>query len=219
MRSIIAASVLAWASIAHAFVPTTSFGMAPVKSATALNVAIDTSDIKNGLTVEIDGEPYKVLNFSIMKQARGAAKTTIKFKNLMRGNTIENTYRSGEKFQTAQIDKSNHVFTYEDGNSFFFMDSQTFDEVPVDANVVESADLIAEGMEVMLVFFKDKVIECVLPKNAIYTVTETGPNAGAGKDKPAVLSSGATISVPGYVEVGETIRIDTEKREFLGRAS
>ena len=74
-------------------------------SRTSLNVAVDTSEIKNGLTVELDGEPYKVLNFSIMKQARGAAKTTIKFKNLMRGTTIENTYRSGEKFETAQIDK------------------------------------------------------------------------------------------------------------------
>jgi Elongation factor P (EF-P) KOW-like domain len=82
-----------------------------------LGVAIDTSDIKNGLTVEIDGEPYKVLSFSIMKQARGAAKTTIKFKNLMRGNTLENTYRSGEKFETAMIEKKNAQFTYQDGVS------------------------------------------------------------------------------------------------------
>jgi hypothetical protein len=81
----------------------------------SLGVAVDTSDIKNGLTVEIDGEPYKVLSFSIMKQARGAAKTTIKFKNLMRGNTLENTYRSGEKFETALIEKKNAQFTYQDG--------------------------------------------------------------------------------------------------------
>lgn len=86
---------------------------------TELGVAIDTSDIKNGLTVELDGEPYKVLNFSIMKQARGAAKTTIKFKNLMRGNTIENTYRSGEKFETAMIEKVLAQFTYQDGVSWF----------------------------------------------------------------------------------------------------
>jgi len=85
-------------------------------SSSALSVAVDTSDIKNGLTIELDGEPYKVLNFSIMKQARGAAKTTIKFKNLKRGNTIENTYRSGEKFETAQIDRKASQFTYEDEN-------------------------------------------------------------------------------------------------------
>jgi elongation factor P len=77
-------------------------------------VAVDTSDIKNGLTIELDGEPYKVMGFSIMKQARGAAKTTIKFKNLKRGTTIENTYRSGEKFETAEITRKPSQFTYED---------------------------------------------------------------------------------------------------------
>jgi hypothetical protein len=103
--------------LAVAFCPATIGPSSALLSKTALNVAIDTSDIKNGMTIELDGEPYKVLSFSIMKQARGAAKTTIKFKNLMRGNTIENTYRSGEKFETAQIDKSDHQFTYEDGVS------------------------------------------------------------------------------------------------------
>ena len=94
-----------------------TLAFAPVQRtarSSALNVAVDTSDIKNGLTVELDGEPYKVLSFSIMKQARGAAKTTIKFKNLMKGNTLENTYRSGEKFETAQIDKEDHIFSYSD---------------------------------------------------------------------------------------------------------
>mmetsp|Transcript_19095 Transcript_19095/g.47199 ORF Transcript_19095/g.47199 Transcript_19095/m.47199 type:complete len:141 (-) Transcript_19095:1335-1757(-) len=115
-----------------AFVPGSRFD----RGGTALGVAIDTSDIKNGMTIELDGEPYKVLGFSIMKQARGAAKTTIKFKNLIKGNTIENTYRSGEKFETALIEKNAHQYTYEDGNAFFFMNSATFDEVAVDSKVV-----------------------------------------------------------------------------------
>lgn len=199
---------------------TTAFVKSRFSSPTALSmVAIDTSDIKNGLTVEIDGEPYKVLNFSIMKQARGAAKTTIKFKNLMRGNTIENTYRSGEKFETAMIEKSTAQFTYKDeSENFFFMDSQTFEEIVVDGKMADGKDdMIDEGMEVTLVNFKGNVIEIVLPKSATYTVTETAPNM-EGKDKPATLSSGAVISVPGYVEVGESIKVDTDKREFLGRA-
>merc|ERR1712127_690461 len=118
-------------------------GFAPVSPTssrvpTSLGVAIDTSDIKNGMTIELDGEPYKVLSFSIMKQARGAAKTTIKFKNLKRGNTIENTYRSGEKFQTAQIDKKPSQYTYSDeSDNMMFMDSETFKEVMVEAKVVE----------------------------------------------------------------------------------
>ena len=104
------------ASSSNAFVPLSHHRLSSCRLS-PLSVAIDTSDIKNGLTVEIDGEPYKVLSFSIMKQARGAAKTTIKFKNLMRGNTIENTYRSGEKFETAMIEKKNAQFTYQDGVS------------------------------------------------------------------------------------------------------
>jgi elongation factor P len=105
--------ILVLVASASAFAPTTSISRHP----SALGVAIDTSDIKNGMTVELDGEPYKVLNFSIMKQARGAAKTTIKFKNLIKGNTIENTYRSGEKFETAMIEKNAHQYTYADGVS------------------------------------------------------------------------------------------------------
>jgi translation elongation factor P/translation initiation factor 5A len=101
----------------------------PFATTTSLGVAVDTSDIKNGMTLELDGEPYKVLSFSIMKQARGAAKTTIKFKNLLRGNTIENTYRSGEKFETALIEKMDHQFTYEDGVSSSIVNERQICEI------------------------------------------------------------------------------------------
>ena len=100
--------------------PTTTTAAFRRLSSSALSVAIDTSEIKNGMTIELDGEPYKVLGFSIMKQARGAAKTTIKFKNLMRGNTIENTYRSGEKFETAMIEKMDAQFTYKEGVRYYY---------------------------------------------------------------------------------------------------
>merc|ERR1719454_1989449 len=140
------------ATTASGFAPTFSQPRAP----TALGVAIDTSDIKNGMTIELDGEPWKVLNFSIMKQARGAAKTTIKFKNLMKGNTIENTYRSGEKFETAMIEKKPSQYTYSDENgNMFFMDMTTFEETVVDSAVCEDVEKwVAEGMEVTLIDFK-----------------------------------------------------------------
>jgi elongation factor P len=120
MRSFLSFFCLLLASAA-AFMPAPAFTTAAARGtsfSTSLGVSINTADIKNGLTVEIDNEPFKVLSFSIMKQARGAAKTTIKFKNLMRGTTIENTYRSGEKFETALIEKERHQFTYQDGVSF-----------------------------------------------------------------------------------------------------
>jgi membrane protein implicated in regulation of membrane protease activity len=108
------------AAMATGFAPKISSrnnGLTASRAPTSLGVAIDTSDIKNGMTIELDGEPWKVLSFSIMKQARGAAKTTIKIKNLIKGNTIENTYRSGEKFETALIEKNDFQYTYKDGVS------------------------------------------------------------------------------------------------------
>ena len=104
-------ALLAGSAAAFALAAPTAFSR---PSGTALGVAIDTPDIKNGMTIEIDGDPWKVLSFSIMKQARGAAKTTIKFKNLKKGNTLENTYRSGEKFETAMIEKKPSQYTYSD---------------------------------------------------------------------------------------------------------
>merc|ERR1719223_1197532 len=184
---------------------------ASVRPASSLAVAVDTSDIKNGLTIELDGEPYKVLNFSIMKQARGAAKTTIKFKNLKRGNTIENTYRSGEKFETAQIDKKKSQFTYtDDSDNFFFMDSETFEEVMVESSTIEEQKKwISEGMECDLVYFKGNVIEVLTPSPYVYEVVETEPNV-KGNTKPAVLDCGATVNVPGFVEQGSKIKVDTQ---------
>jgi len=188
-----------------------------------LNVAIDTSDIKNGLTVEIDGEPHKVLEFSIMKQARGAAKMTIKFKNLTRGSTIENTYRSGEKFQTAEVVKSTAQFTYADENgNYYFMDSETFEEVAVGAKIVEEKKKwIAEGSENTLITFNDQVIEVQVPKTLVATIVSTEPsvkgNTAQGHTKPAVLDCGATVTVPGFISEGETVRVDTEKSEYLDR--
>ena len=206
---------------AFAFAPSS---ILPTRVNTALNVAVDTSDIKNGLTIELDGEPYKVLSFSIMKQARGAAKTTIKFKNLMRGNTIENTYRSGEKFETAEILKKPAQYTYQDDmGNFFFMDSESFEEVMVEKKLMEdNAKWIVEGMECQLVYFKGNVIEANAPSPYVYEIIETEPNVkgntAQGYTKPATVGSGAVVSVPGFVEQGEKIKVDTEKGEYLERA-
>lgn len=222
MRSVIAfLALFVVSTTVTAFVPASpAFTRAP----SSLAVAIDTSDIKNGLTVEIDGDPYKVLSFSIMKQARGAAKTTIKFKNLVKGNTIENTYRSGEKFETAMIEKVPSQYTYKDENdNFFFMDSESFEEIVVPGSVVgDRANWISEGMEVNLVTFKDNVIEVVIPSSMVYEIVETEPNVkgntAQGYTKPATLDCGSTINVPGYLEQGEKIKVDTDKGAFLERA-
>mmetsp|Transcript_35700 Transcript_35700/g.40713 ORF Transcript_35700/g.40713 Transcript_35700/m.40713 type:complete len:215 (-) Transcript_35700:479-1123(-) len=210
MRSFLLALLVGSAS---AFAPLSSVG----RTATVRYVAIDTSEIKNGMTIELDKEPYKVLNFSVMKQARGAAKMTIRFKNLKRGKTIEKTYRAGEKFETAMIEKKKSQYTYSDENNLFFMDSETFEEVIVDSKVVDDKEKwIDEGMELSLVYFNDEVIEVNLPSNYVYKIIET-TQAKKGTTKPATLSCGAVINVPGYLEEGEMIKVDTDKAEFLER--
>eukprot|EP00542_Grammatophora_oceanica_P009660 CAMPEP_0194033948 /NCGR_PEP_ID=MMETSP0009_2-20130614/6414_1 /TAXON_ID=210454 /ORGANISM="Grammatophora oceanica, Strain CCMP 410" /LENGTH=222 /DNA_ID=CAMNT_0038674681 /DNA_START=77 /DNA_END=745 /DNA_ORIENTATION=+ len=206
------------------FVAPPSFGVQTTKYAptTPLHVTIDTSDIKNGITIELNGEPHKVINFSVMKQARGAAKTTIKFKNLMKGNTIENTYRSGEKFQTALVERKAAQFTYTDGDSFYFMDSETFEECFVQKSIAEDKEKwISDGMEVTLVWFNEQVIDVNLPNAMVYEIVETDPNvkgnSAQGHTKPATLDCGAVITVPGYLATGEKIKVDPEKGEFLSR--
>jgi len=229
LRSAVVLGLLAATS--RAFSPATPLAnmsarrSSPTTASSRLGMgAIDTSDIKNGQTVEIDGEPFKVMSFSIMKQARGAAKTTIKFKNLVRGTTIENTYRSGEKFETAMVEKKEAQFTYSDENgNFYFMDSETFEEIGLGPSIVEGKETwLSEGMECKLVTFKDAVIEVVLPSPFIFTIAETEPNmkgnTSQGYTKPAILDCGATINVPGFLEQGEKIKVDTAKQEYMERA-
>eukprot|EP00584_Thalassiosira_punctigera_P008316 CAMPEP_0172526098 /NCGR_PEP_ID=MMETSP1067-20121228/1096_1 /TAXON_ID=265564 ORGANISM="Thalassiosira punctigera, Strain Tpunct2005C2" /NCGR_SAMPLE_ID=MMETSP1067 /ASSEMBLY_ACC=CAM_ASM_000444 /LENGTH=225 /DNA_ID=CAMNT_0013309535 /DNA_START=66 /DNA_END=743 /DNA_ORIENTATION=+ len=218
LRPLLLAGLLATSS---AFAPAPSNHALGRTSPSLSMVAVDTSDIKNGLTIELDGEPYKVLSFSIMKQARGAAKTTIKFKNLKRGNTLENTYRSGEKFETAQIDKKKSQYTYEDENgNYFFMDSETFEEVMVEsASIEDQKKWISEGMECDLIYFKGNVIEVAVPSPYVYQIVETEPNVkgntAQGYTKPATLDCGATINVPGFIEQGTMIKVDSDKGEYI----
>mmetsp|Transcript_753 Transcript_753/g.1591 ORF Transcript_753/g.1591 Transcript_753/m.1591 type:complete len:223 (-) Transcript_753:125-793(-) len=216
VRSLLLAGLLATST---AFAPTANHAL--TRSSPLSMVAIDTSDIKNGQTIELDGEPYKVVSFSIMKQARGAAKTTIKFKNLKRGTTLENTYRSGEKFETAQIDKQPSQYTYEDeAGNYFFMDSQTFEEVMVESKTIEDQKKwILEGMEVDLIYFKGNVIEVRVPSPYVYEVVETEPsvkgNTAQGHTKPAVLNCGASVTVPGFVKQGAMVKVDSDKGEYM----
>merc|ERR1712071_659709 len=144
-------------------------------------------------------------------------------KNLMRGTTIENTYRSGEKFETAQIEKQQAQYTYPDGNgNFMFMNMESFEEVMIKKNVAEDVvDWLAEGIECTLVTFKDKVIEVVVPKVMEFDVVETEPNVkgntSSAHTKPATLDGGAVVTVPGFVKNGDRIKVDTERRECMER--
>jgi elongation factor P len=142
----------------------------------------------------------------------------------MRGTTIENTYRSGEKFQTAEITKIAAQFTYKEGETYFFMNSKTFEEILVPAKMVDDkSKWMMEGSELTLTFFKGNVIEVVVPSPAIYEILETEPNmkgnTAQGYTKPATVANGAVIQVPGFIDVGQMVRVDTDKGEYLDRVT
>mmetsp|Transcript_6293 Transcript_6293/g.13188 ORF Transcript_6293/g.13188 Transcript_6293/m.13188 type:complete len:233 (-) Transcript_6293:144-842(-) len=226
-RPIILAAVL---GSAEAFAPATpvtfsgrSLSTTRVTKRSSLYMgSISCSDIKTGMTLLIDKEPHKVINFSIMKQARGAAKTTIKFKNLKKGNTVENTYRSQESFDPAEILRAGAQFTYEDNGNYIFMDNETFEETLISSDIMgDNLQWITEGAQVTLIMFDGLAIDIQVPKTIEATIVETEPNMKGNTSgaftKPATLDCGAVVTVPGFLETGELIRVDTEKKTYLDR--
>ncbi len=180
-------------------------------------------DFKTGLTIQVDGEPIKIIEFQHVKQARGAASTKTKFKNLITGATLQRTVQAAESFDPAQIDRSTAQHTYVDGELWYFMDSETFEEKAVSSSIIDDrADWIMEGMELGLVSFQGSVIDINLPSTMELEVVQTDPNvkgnSAQGVTKPATLECGATISVPGFIEQGEKILVDVANKNYMSRA-
>ncbi|GMI31735.1 hypothetical protein TrCOL_g8319 [Triparma columacea] len=160
--------------------------------------SIAPKDFKTGLTIAIDGQPNKIIEFQHVKQARGAASTKTKFKNMITGATLQKTVQAAESFDPAQIDRSDAQFTYAEGGNYYFMDMETYEEKMAEGNVVdEYSDWIMEGMTLKLVQYEGKVIDVNLPSTLDFEVVQTDPNvkgnSAQGVTKPAVLECGATI--------------------------
>ncbi|GMH81848.1 hypothetical protein TrVE_jg1683 [Triparma verrucosa] len=166
------------------------------RPSTVLFGSIAPKDFKTGLTIQIDGQPTKIIEFQHVKQARGAASTKTKFKNLLTGATLQKTVQASESFDPAQIDRSDAQHTYRENGNWFFMDSESFEEKMVSDSIVDDReDWIMEGMNVQLVEFEAQ-----------------------GVTKPATLECGATIMVPGFIDVGEKLLIDVPNKAYMSRA-
>lgn len=184
--------------------------------------AITSNDIKNGMTLEIDGNPWKVTEFLHVKPGKGAAFVRSKLKNLKNGNTVEKTFRAGEPLEVAQVSKQQCQYTYNDGEFFVFMDMETYEEVRVPRD--ESwAKYLREGTDCDVVFHNGQVISVEPPQNMVLKVTQTDPgvkgNTAQGGTKPATLETGAVIQVPLFIEEGEEIKVDTRNDQYLSRAT
>lgn len=181
-----------------------------------------TSDIKNGLKIEMDGQPFTVVYFMFVKPGKGTAFTRTKLKNLLNGNVIERTFRTGEKLAPADVATHEMQYLYNDGEAYHFMNTETFEQVAIQAEVIgDDKDFLMEEMKVDVLFYKGNPVNIDLPSHVEMEVVYTEPavkgNTSQGATKGAELATGATIQVPLFIQTGDILKIDTRSREYLER--
>jgi elongation factor P len=182
----------------------------------------DTSDIRKGLKIMMDGAPYTIVEFQFVKPGKGAAFTRTKMKNLLTGAVLERNLRSGEKLAPADVETKTMQYLYKDGDSYVFMDTTTYDQVQIpDTTIGDQSDYMPENINVEVLFFNGRAVGVTLPNFIEQAVTETEPgfrgDTSTGATKPAKISTGAQINVPLFIVVGDVIKIDTRTGEYLER--
>lgn len=184
---------------------------------------IAAGDFKNGVTVEIDGNIYQILEFQHVKPGKGAAFVRTKLKNIISGGVIEKTFRPTEKFPKAHIDRKDMQYLYSDGELYHFMDVETFDQIAVDGDTVgDSLKFVKENEMVKVCSHEGNVFSVEPPISVELEVTETEPgvkgDTATGATKPAIVETGASVLVPLFVNQGDKIKIDTRTGEYSSRA-
>jgi elongation factor P len=184
---------------------------------------ISTSDFRNGTMFEMDGQLLQVVNVEHIKLARAGAVIKAKLRNVLTGSIFDHSFRSADKYKTVRIDSSEATYLYADGSHHYFMDTQTYDQVPVDEDMVEDVlPLLKEGSTVFLQRYQDRLIGVELPINVELKVLSTDPgfkgDTVSGGTKPARLETGATIQVPLFIQPGDVIRVDTRNQSYMERA-
>ena len=184
---------------------------------------VSAGDFKNGVTFEMDGNVFQVIEFQHVKPGKGAAFVRTKMKNVITGAVIERSFSPTDKFDSAFIERKDMQYSYSDGDLYYFMDMESFDMVPLNAEVLpDSFKFVKEEMMCKLCSFKGKVFSVEPPTFVELEITDTDPgfagNTATNTLKPATLETGAEIKVPLFIEVGEIIKIDTRTGEYLSRA-
>lgn len=183
---------------------------------------IDVNELRKGVTFELDGNLYKVVDYSHNKTGRGNANIKVKARNLLTGANVERTFSSGQSVQDVSLDFSNVSYLYKDGDSYIFMDNETFEQPAISREALgESADFLKEGMEVKLTFYKGEAIDVELPTSVDLKVVEAEMairgDTATGVTKKVTTETGITVQCPNFVNVGDTIRVDTRTGEYVTR--
>ena len=183
---------------------------------------ISTGELRKGVVIELDGELWQILDYHHIKMGRGSAQVRIKLRNIKRGQTVERTFQAGEKWPRAYLDTRDVQFLYADGNDYNFMDTSSYEQFSMSADQLgEDAQYLTDGMVLQRTSYEGETIGVQLPVTVDMEVIDTEPGfAGdtqSGARKPATTQSGLVVQVPLFVNVGDTIRIDTRTGEYQTR--
>ncbi len=183
---------------------------------------ISSNDFRTGVSIELDGSVWRVVEFLHVKPGKGSAFVRTKLKNAQTGNVVERTFRAGETVPQANIEKRTMQHTYKDGEDYVFMDMETYEETRLSPDQMgDRVKYIKEEMEVNVVFWNEQILEVDLPTSVILEVTDTDPgvkgDTATGGTKPAIVETGAQVMVPLFISIGEKIKVDTRDGSYLGR--
>ena len=184
---------------------------------------IDVNDIKNGMTLLIEGNIYQIVSFLHVKPGKGSAFMKTKMQNLRTGTTLERTFNTNVKFEEARIDRIKVQYLYEDNGTFNFMDVVTYDQFELTAEQVgNNKNFMKENMEVEITKYKNELLGITLPEKVEYVITKTEPavkgNTTNNTTKDAIIETGLLVKVPLFIEEGETIIVTTEDGKYYSRA-
>ena len=183
---------------------------------------ISAGDFRNGITLEIEGNIYQILEFQHVKPGKGAAFVRTKLKNVINGGVVEKTFRPTEKFPAARIDRVDMQYLYSDGDLYNFMNVETFDQIALNSDTIGDAlKFVKENEMVKICSVNGNVFTVEPPLFVELEITETEPgfkgDTAQGASKPATVETGAVVNVPLFVEIGDKIKIDTRTGEYLSR--
>jgi elongation factor P len=184
---------------------------------------ISAGDFRNGITFELDGQVFQIVEFQHVKPGKGAAFVRTKLKNVINGATVERTFNPTDKMENAVIERKDMQYMYNDGDLFYFMDTETYDQIPLNAQTVgDTLKFVKEEVVVKVLSFKGSVFGIEPPFFVELKITQTDPgfrgDTATGATKPATVETGAVIKVPLFVNEGEVVKIDTRTGDYMERA-
>lgn len=183
---------------------------------------VSTSEFRNGLKIEIDGEPYLIVEFQHVKPGKGGAFVRTKIKSLKSGNVIDRTYRSGEKVDTPELEEKKMQYLYAADKDRVFMDTTSYEQISLnEGQLGDSINYLKENMEIKVLYHKGKPINIDIPMFVELAIARTEPgvrgDTASGGSKPATLETGASVKVPFYLNEGDIVKIDTRTGTFIER--